>query len=221
MTINRSKATTFQNSVRPALNSSRLCSKPTSKTSKIFCIALLPFCFANSYVRAHAARRMDTPPGFSRQLKFSFQLPVDGRSYCNQPNNNTTTHNECIYLHRTPAGDSASAGGSSCYTYAESYRELGILDYDAGDRPLWRSIFLPPISNRQPLGGITPDGHLLHDIRPYCDTLMDQEAALFPAQPSPAYQACQKGKHYFTHWWKYEPGGGFRNQQNEILLNKK
>lgn len=161
-----------------------------------------------------------------RSLRFSYALPQDGKSYCNTLQTPTETpQQDCVYLHRTPNADSFSASGSSCFTYAESYREISVLDFDAGDRPMLRSLYLRPEYNHNtytssvPMGGILPDGTLSQNmVQDYCQQLTaDKDSARYqgdPKQPtrlpeSTAYKACTQGKDFFWRGWfsSYAAGG--------------
>lgn len=182
--------------------------------------------------------RAQTVSGDQRSLRFSYEQPQDGRSYCNKVETlGGEAQDSCLYLHRTPRADRDSSGGSACFAYAESYRELGVVAFDQHDRPSYQSIFLQPqrgglFSNALPMGGILPDGSLTSDVRPFCAQLMNEELNAQREAGSPtslrgagvststAYQACSQGKDYFYRgWWRgHDPGGITENHKGEKVI---
>jgi len=246
--------------VNPAVNSvSRDINRPSSPKSsnwlgiskKLLSLAVIPVASSRAYLRGgEMSLRSSADHNHlqnMRQLKFSYALPPDGRSYCNFGDEfgKTFDEPECVYLHKTPAGDyDHHSGGSFCTAYARSDRVLSVVNFDT-DRPWVYSLSLPPDFSwfgSAPLGGITPEGVLLNDMTPYCATLMQQEDAARvistppnnqtakSAQPgagqhaatnyahSPAYQVCLQGKHYFSHWWGYDAGGVFANHDGDLVV---
>ena len=155
-------------SIKPLANSSRNVSAapPSERTPWARLGRLIALCGLTQTVG-----RVDAVAPSERYLRSSPDLPQDGRSYCNTLRGPTGAQDkDCIYLYRTPNRAWVHDSGAECTTTAESYREVGVLDYDAGDHPLFRSLLLRPEDNHSvDIGHVPMGGYCLTvDCRQIC-----------------------------------------------------